>query len=79
MERVYYQTLTRKKVAKMYDMNILPKIQPDWPQPDFGLAMSDWANRHSKNGIAHYTVAQWARALKGFVVDYYCEVFEITD
>lgn len=77
MERVYYQTLTKQKVARMYDKNTLPPIQPTWPQPVFELATQDWMDRHSKNGIAHYTTAQLARAIKKITVDYYCEVFGI--
>lgn len=69
--------ITRRQLSKMYDANTLPPLPKNCGDLGFSAAINSWQNRHSKNGIAHYTDAQYSRALKKIVVDYYCDVLNI--
>lgn len=69
--------ITRRQLSKMYDTNSLPTLPANCGDPGFSAAINNWQDKHSKNGIAQFTTAQYNRALKKIVVDYYCDVLNI--
>lgn len=69
--------ITRRQLSKMYDNNSLPTLPAGYDLTFIAASAHSWVDMHSKNNTAQYTDAQYNRALKKMVIDYYCEILNI--